>query len=100
MIWLESWFSKNNLVINTDKTKAILFLLNKPYVMTEPVITFKYMKITYTSQFRFLGINITEWNSYIQFLCVQLNNACYMIKSLKDAAKISIFSKLWFEFLG
>jgi hypothetical protein len=38
MIQLESWFYKNNLVINTDKTKAMLFQLNKMYVMTEPFI--------------------------------------------------------------
>jgi hypothetical protein len=49
MIQLESWFSKNNLVINADKTKAMPFQLNKPCHMTEPVITFKNMKITYTS---------------------------------------------------
>jgi hypothetical protein len=28
--------------------------------MSEPVITFKSMKITYTSQFSFLGANITN----------------------------------------
>jgi hypothetical protein len=47
MIWLESWFSKNNLFINTDKAKAMLFQLNKPYDMTEQIITLKNMKITY-----------------------------------------------------
>jgi hypothetical protein len=36
MIHPESWFSINNLVINTDKTK-----LNKQCVMTEPAITSK-----------------------------------------------------------
>jgi hypothetical protein len=60
MIQLESWFSKNNLIINTDKAKAVLFQLNKTYIMTEPVITFKNKEIAYTSQFRFLGINITN----------------------------------------
>jgi hypothetical protein len=63
-----AWFSKNNLVINIDKTKAMLFQLNKTYVMTEPVITFKNKEISYTSQFRFLGINITnnlKWSSHI-----------------------------------
>jgi hypothetical protein len=34
MIQLESWFSKNNLVINTDKTKAMSFQLHKTYAMT------------------------------------------------------------------
>jgi hypothetical protein len=60
MIQLESWFAKNNLIINTNKTKAMLFQLNKSYYMSEPVITFKNMKISYTSQFKFLGVNITN----------------------------------------
>jgi hypothetical protein len=83
IIQLESWFSKNNLVINTDKTKAMLFQLNKTYVMTEPVIKFKNNDITYTSQFRFLCINITnnlKWSSHIQALCLKLNMVCYIMR--------------------
>jgi hypothetical protein len=39
------------------------------------------------SQFRFLGINITnnlKWSSHIQALCLKLNKVCYITKSLKD----------------
>jgi hypothetical protein len=43
---LEYWFSKNNLVVNTVKVKAMLFQLNKQYVMAEATITLKNMKIT------------------------------------------------------
>jgi hypothetical protein len=59
MTQLESWFSKKQLVINTDKTKAVLFQLNKPYDMSEPVIIFKNIRINYTSQLRFLDNNVT-----------------------------------------
>jgi hypothetical protein len=45
MIQLESYFSKNNLVINTDKAKALLFQLNKLYDMSEPVTSFKNKKL-------------------------------------------------------
>jgi hypothetical protein len=38
MTQLESWFSKNNLIINADKTKAMFFQLMKPHYMIEPVI--------------------------------------------------------------
>jgi hypothetical protein len=41
MIQLESWFLRNNLVINTDKTKATLFQLNKLYVMTNQLLLLK-----------------------------------------------------------
>jgi hypothetical protein len=99
MIQLESWFSKNNLVINTDKTKAMLFQLNEVYVMTELVITFKNKEVTYTSQFRFLGINITnnlKWSSHIQALCQKLNKVCYIIKSLKDVVSFYILLNIYF----
>jgi hypothetical protein len=94
MTQFESWFSKDNLVINTNKTKAILFQLNKSY-MSEPVIIFKNIKMNYTSQFRFLDINITnnlKWNSHIQSLCLKLNKVCYIIKSLKYVVSLYI---LW-----
>jgi hypothetical protein len=34
MIQLGSWFSRNNLAISTDKTKAMIFQVNEPYDMT------------------------------------------------------------------
>ncbi|PNF29254.1 hypothetical protein B7P43_G10478, partial [Cryptotermes secundus] len=99
MIQLESWFSKNNLIINTEKTKAMLFQLNKSYYMSEPVITFKNMKISYTSQFKFLGVNISnnlKWSSHIQSLCLKLNKVCYIIKSLKDVVSFSTLRNVYF----
>jgi hypothetical protein len=49
----------------------MLFKLNKLYVMTKPVITFKDKEISYTSHFKFLGINITnnlKWSLHIKSL--------------------------------
>jgi hypothetical protein len=37
---IETWLSKNNLIINIDKTKAMLFQLNKTGILAEPNITF------------------------------------------------------------
>jgi hypothetical protein len=54
MMQLKAWFSVNNMVINSEKTKAMNFQLNKIQDCTEPDITFKKVKINYTSQFRFL----------------------------------------------
>jgi hypothetical protein len=95
---LESWFSKSKLVINTEKTKAMLFKLNKLYDMSEPVIIFKNIQINYTSQFRFLGINIThnlKWISLNQSLCFKFNNVCYFIKSLKNAVSLYILKNIY-----
>jgi hypothetical protein len=99
MTQLESWFSKNNLIINTDKTKAMFFQLMKPHDMSEPDITFKNMKITYTSQFGFLGVNIAnnlKWSSHIHLLCPKLNKVCYIINSLKEVVSPLILRKVYF----
>ena len=50
--------------------------LNKAYnfVMTKTV--FKNVEISYTSEVKFLGINISnnlKWNTHIHFLCSKLN---------------------------
>jgi hypothetical protein len=68
MMQLGAWFSMNNMVINSEKTKAIVFQLSKMHDNSEPVIIFRNIKIDYTSHFRFLGINITnklKWNAHI-----------------------------------
>jgi hypothetical protein len=77
----------------------MLFQLNKTYVMTGPVIKFKNREITYTSRFRFLGINITnnlKWSSHIQALCLKLNKVCYVIKSLKDVVSFYTLKNIYF----
>jgi len=57
-----------------------------------PKIVFKNVEISYTSEFKFLGMNISsnlKWNSHIQFQCSKLNKISYMISSLRS--DISIF---------
>ena len=82
----ETWFSCNSLIINTDKTKAMLFYFNKTCSLVKPKIVFKNDEISYTSEGKFLGINISnnlKWNTYIQLLCSKLNKVSYIIKSLR-----------------
>ena len=64
----EVWFSNNSLIVNTDKTKAVLFQLNKTCNLVMPKIVFKNVELSYTSEVKFLGINTTsnlEWNIHI-----------------------------------
>ena len=66
----ETWFSNNSLIINTDKTEATLFPLNKTCNLVMPKIVFKNFEISYKSEVKFLGINISnnlKWNTDIQF---------------------------------
>jgi hypothetical protein len=110
MIQLETWVSKNNLIINIDKTKAMLFQLNKNGILAGQNITFNNAGINYTLQFRFLGINITsnlKCSTHIQTLCL----VCYIIKALRNElsfgilrnayiAKFQSLVKIWYNFMG
>jgi len=53
----EVWFSNNIFTVNTDKTKAVLFHLNKTCNLVMPKIVFYIVEISYTSEVKFLGIN-------------------------------------------
>jgi hypothetical protein len=67
--------SKNNLIMNTEKTIAISF--HSKYMRSSPrlQITFKNIKINCQSRLRFLGIFIMEnltWGAYARPLTSQV----------------------------
>ena len=50
----------------------MLFHFNKTCNLVKPKIVFKNVEISYTSEGKFLGINISnnlKWNTYFQLLC-------------------------------
>jgi hypothetical protein len=55
----ETCLSNNSLIVNTDETKAMLFLLNKTCNLVMPKILFKNVDISYTCELKFLGVNIS-----------------------------------------
>jgi phage-related protein len=99
MMQLEAWFSMNNMIINSENSKPMYIQLNKIQDCIEPDITFKKVKINYTSQFRFLGINKTnkqKWNIHIQSACKELSKTCYIIKDLKVEVSPHILRNVYF----
>ena len=95
----ETWFSNNSHIINNDKTKAMLFHLNKTCNLIMPTIVFKNVEIRYTFEFKFLGINISNfliWNTHIQFLCSQLNKVSYLISSLSGDLSLFMLRNIYF----
>jgi CMP-2-keto-3-deoxyoctulosonic acid synthetase len=52
---LELWFSNNNMIINVNKTKAMLFHVINNNVIDAPHILYKNEKISYISQLNFWG---------------------------------------------
>jgi hypothetical protein len=86
---LQLWFQNINILINTEKTRAVLF----HFYTIRPVIRqhiFDNSEIAYISKLRFLGINITEnlkRNIHIQSLCLNLSKTYCVITSLTHVQK-------------
>ena len=98
-VWFSTWFSNNSLIVNTDKTKTMLFHLNKICNLVMPKIVFKNVEISYTSEGKFLGINISnnlKWNTHTQFLCSKLNKVCCMFLSLRGDLSLSMLRLRYF----
>jgi hypothetical protein len=96
---LQARFTNNNLVVNTDKTKAMLFHLNKNNKIMESNIVFNNSVISFMPESKFLGINITSnlrWSTHIQSLCLKLSKVCYIIKSLRDDLSFNILRNIYF----
>ena len=75
---LEIWLSKNDLIVNIDKTCAISFHPYQKYHPTKPHITFKNNEIVYKSELKFLGLSITEtltWHAQIHSLSSSLSRS-------------------------
>ena len=84
---LETWFNRNDLVINTRKTGVMLFHIRETHFLVKPVVTFNKMTVLYTAEIKFLGIQITgklKWHSHVQLLAGKLSKVAFMIKSLKE----------------
>jgi hypothetical protein len=60
MMESESWFYKNNLLINTEKTIAVSFHTKPNINPLEPQVTFNNVDIGYKSELKFVGIFISQ----------------------------------------
>jgi hypothetical protein len=57
---LETWFNRNNLIINAGKTGVMLFHNRQTHFLVKPLVTFNKMAVDYTAKTKFLGIQIID----------------------------------------
>ena len=65
---LEGWFFNNDLIVNTTKTVAMSFHLCHSKPPYKPSIVLQNSEITYKTEVKFLGMNITEnlnWQAHM-----------------------------------
>ena len=68
---LESWFSRNDLIINVGKTGIMSLHNRQSKLPIKPRVRLNKLKLEYTAETKFIGINISEtlkWNSHVQLL--------------------------------
>jgi hypothetical protein len=98
---LQVWFSANSLIINIEKTTAMLFHSRQERDLMELQIKFGKIMIAYKSETKFLGMHVgkhVDWNAHVKSLSSKLNKACYMIKSLKDATSPLVIRSIYFAY--
>ena len=87
MIHLEIWFVNNELILNITQTCAMCFHSSRCRHPNKPHISYNENDISYSSELKFVVMNITENQNcliHICSLCASLSKVYYIIKSLKD----------------
>jgi hypothetical protein len=57
---LETWFNRNDLIINARKIGVMLFHSRQTNFLVKSQVTFNKMNLDYTAETKFRGIHITE----------------------------------------
>jgi hypothetical protein len=98
---LESWFNKNELILNIRKSSALSFHPRQRLRVCKPSIVYNNLEIPYKSDVKFLGIQITEklrWNTHIKSICPNLNKAYFIIKTLKEITSYNIIRLVYHSY--
>jgi hypothetical protein len=96
---LEVWFFNNNHTINTEKTRVMFFHCNKRSSVDLQRIVLNKIELNYTSQWKFLGITITDnlnWSTHIQALSSNVSRALYIIKTSRGILSTSVLRNIYF----
>ena len=75
------------------------FHLSKNRLVVRPQILYNNLETAYSSELRFLGIDIIEnlnWNTHIQSLCSKLSKTSYIVKSLRGGLSPNMLRSIYF----
>ena len=98
---LETWFSNNDLTINTSKTVAMSFHLSHSKPTFKPHILLQNKNIEYKIEVKFLGLYIIEnlnWRAHICYLCDSLSKNICVIKSVKNIFSSHVLWNIYFAY--
>jgi hypothetical protein len=96
---LETWFNRNDLVINARETGVMSFHSRQTNFLVKPQVTFNKMNLDFTAKTKFLGIHITEtlkWNSHVQSFASNLSKVSFVIKFLMEILRTNMIRNIYF----
>lgn len=82
----DSWFKKNKLIINNEKSNAIMFRTKQSNLIKPATVECNKKCINIVDSVKFLGVKIDEfmdWSDHISSLLKRLNAICYGIRVVK-----------------
>jgi len=95
----QTWFSTNNLIVNTDKTSTMRFNNHQKLNPVVPNVSFNHKKLPNCVTTKFLGIHISEnlkWNHQLDSVKAKLNNGYYIIKQFQKITNPQILRTVYF----
>jgi hypothetical protein len=95
----QTWFSTNNLIINTDKTFTMSFNNYQKVNPIVPSILFNHKKLPNSVVTKFLGIHISEnlkWNYQLDIVRTKLNTGYYIINQLQKITNPQTLRTVYF----
>jgi hypothetical protein len=95
----QTWFSTNNLIVNTDKTFTMQFNNHQKLNPIMPNVFFNHKKLPNCVTTQFLGIHISKnlkWSHQLDIVKTKLNTGYYLIKQLQKITNPQILRMVYF----
>jgi hypothetical protein len=86
---MDEYSSRNDLVINKEKTTYMQFHLSQRKIVSSPLIRIKNKAIKEVVEIKYLGVhlnNTLRWSAHINKIAPQIASSCYLIKRLMATA--------------
>ena len=96
---VQTWFSKNNLIVNIDKTTTMFFHNHQKISPVVPYVSFNGRILPVSAVTKFLGIYISEnlkWNYHIDSLKSKLNTGYYLISQLQKITNPHVVRTMYY----
>lgn len=96
---LHKWFAFNGLLLNCNKTNAILFHTVQRNLSNTMSLSINNENINFVNSCSFLGVTISDtlqWNDHADKLITKLNVINYKIRCLTHCLEINVLKKIYF----